>query len=220
MIQTEILYANAAIGQSPQILQDIHIKSKNIAIYQRHIEALNKELKQIQEQTIECRVKGTAEEILPILQAYFAKHLNGCNALLADITKLLNFFQQLSQATSFRLLLATISTNMCRRFHTDINDLRMLCTYIGQGTLWVPDEVVNHRATAKGSNEDMVLDEQQIQQVNTGDVIILKGALYEDANPILHRSPSIEKHGEKRLLLRIDTNDFLHSLTNPVETKK
>ncbi|MEL6945774.1 MAG: DUF1826 domain-containing protein, partial [Bacteroidota bacterium] len=146
------------------------------------------------------------------LQNYFANNINGCKVLLDDITELLTTFKNVSQATSFRLLLATVSTNMCRRFHTDINDLRLLCTYIGQGTLWVPDKVVNHRATTKGSNEDMVLDEQQIQQVNTGDVIILKGALYEDANPILHRSPSIEKDGEKRLLLRIDTNDFLNDL--------
>ncbi|MEL6719987.1 MAG: DUF1826 domain-containing protein [Bacteroidota bacterium] len=212
MVQTKIPYANAVIGQHSQILKDIHIKSKNIAIYQRSIEALNKELEQTQERTIECRAKGTTEEILLILQNYFANNINGCKVLLDDITELLTTFKNVSQATSFRLLLATVSTNMCRRFHTDINDLRLLCTYIGQGTLWVPDKVVNHRATTKGSNEDMVLDEQQIQQVNTGDVIILKGALYEDANPILHRSPSIEKDGEKRLLLRIDTNDFLNDL--------
>ena len=100
---------------------------------------------------------------------------------------------------------------MCRKFHTDINDLRLLCTYIGPGTLWLPDEAVDLKALQKGGDEQaLVVDEQQIQQVSTGDVVILKGALYPEANPILHRSPSIEESGEKRLLLRIDTNEFLN----------
>ena len=42
-----------------------------------------------------------------------------------------------------------------------------------------------------------------------GDIIILKGALYPEANAILHRSPTIEENGEKRLLLRIDTYEAL-----------
>ena len=46
--------------------------------------------------------------------------------------------------------------------------------------------------------------------VNAGDVVLLKGALYPGANPILHRSPSIEELGKVRLLLRIDTNSFLN----------
>ena len=100
---------------------------------------------------------------------------------------------------------------MCRRFHTDINSLRLLCTYVGQGTLWVPDEMVNHKAFLnKGGNEEIVTDESQIQHAGTGDVIILKGALYPEANPIVHRSPAIEGNGESRLLLRIDVNDGLN----------
>ncbi|MEM6698671.1 MAG: DUF1826 domain-containing protein [Bacteroidota bacterium] len=213
MVKTEILHANAAIGYEPQILQDIHLKSKNIAIYQRNIEVLSMELSQINEQTIECRASGTMEEVQLMLQEYFNSNLSKCTVLLEDIFEQLNLFQNITKATTFRLLLATVKTNMCRRFHTDINDLRMLCTYIGQGTLWLPDEAVNQQAVAKGSNKEIVLDEQLIQQTNTGDIVILKGALYEDANPILHRSPSIEKHGEQRLLLRIDTNDFLKNLS-------
>lgn len=63
---------------------------------------------------------------------------------------------------------------------------------------------------ARKDNEEIVLDQQQIQQVDTGNAVILKGALYLDANPILHRSPTIQDQGTKRLLLRIDTNEFLN----------
>lgn len=52
------------------------------------------------------------------------------------------------------------------------------------------------------------MDESEIQQAKMGSVIILKGS----ANPkegtiaVVHRSPTIEKSSEHRLLLRIDTH--------------
>ncbi|MEO0341714.1 MAG: DUF1826 domain-containing protein, partial [Bacteroidota bacterium] len=107
------------------------------------------------------------------------------------------------------LFLATVATSMCRKLHTDVNDLRLLCTYIGPGTVWVPDEAINQEALqARKSNEEIVSDEKLIQQVDTGDVVILKGALYPNAQPIMHRSPSLDQVGSTRLLLRIDTNSM------------
>ncbi len=214
MIQTSYPYANAVISVDDKTLQDIHLKAKNIAIYQRDIEPLRQELDQIAEQAIECRATGTAEEILSLLKDYFDNDLSECTSLFADISQLVRLFEKTTQASSFRLLLTTVSTNMCRKFHTDVNDLRLLCTYLGPGTLWLPDEAVDYKALQKGGdNQEIVRDEQQIQQVRTGDAVLLKGALYPEANPILHRSPSIEKNGEKRLLLRIDTNEFLNFLS-------
>jgi len=210
MIQTKYSYANAVISEDDQVLQDIHLKSKNIAIYQRNIESLKKELNQIKDQSIECRASGTRDEILSILNDYFQSHLSNCSLLLEDVSGLLGLFERITQTSSFRLLLKTVNTDMCRKFHTDINVLRLLCTYIGPGTHWLPDEIVNHRVLqARGDDQEIVMDEQQIQQVPMGDVVFLKGALYPDANPILHRSPPIEEKGKKRLLLRIDTNEFL-----------
>lgn len=213
MIQTRYPYPNAVISYNENDLQEIHVKSKNIAIFQREIEPyLSEELNEISEQLIECRAIGTIKEILSELKEYFNDHLSECHSFYDDISGLLGLFEETTQASSFRLLLTTVSTNMCRKFHTDINDLRLLCTYIGPGTLWLPDQAINQKAIQVGrvsNNEELVTDEQHIQQVRTGDVVFLKGALYPDANPILHRSPTIEENGEKRLLLRIDTNEFL-----------
>ncbi len=89
MIQTKYPYANAAINKDNTVLQDIHLKSKNIAIYQRDIEALNEELNQIAEQPIECRASGTVEEILSILSDYFSHHLTQCPSLFDDVSELL-----------------------------------------------------------------------------------------------------------------------------------
>ena len=214
MMQTSHQYENAIISNDEKVLQDIHIKSKNIAIYQRNIEFLNKELSQVAKQPIECRASGTAQEILSLLKNFFNKNFPDCSFFFNDISELLRLFETTTKASSFRLLLTTVSTNMCRKFHSDINDLRLLCTYMGPGTLWLPDEQVDYKALQTGGdNHEIVKDELQIQQASAGDVVLLKGALYPDANPILHRSPSIEEQGEIRLLLRIDTNEFLNIWT-------
>jgi hypothetical protein len=203
-------YANAAIDQGSTVFQDIHLIAKNIAIYQRDINVLKAELGRFGEYTIECRASGSTEDILSILDAYFEDQGIECPLLLNDIAGLLSLFEKTTGAFSSRLLLTTVSTNMCRKFHSDINDLRLLCTYIGPGTLWLPDEAILHSA---GKGQEVMVDETQAQQARTGDAVILKGALYPDANPILHRSPTIEEQGEKRLLLRIDTNEMLTLLS-------
>ncbi|MFK8008025.1 MAG: DUF1826 domain-containing protein [Saprospiraceae bacterium] len=214
MIQTKSLYANAVISNDVKKMQDIHIKSKNIAIYQRDISPLKKELNQVAQQAIECRASGTVEDILSSLKNYFDENLSGNISFFEDISEILRLFETTTQTSSFRLLLATVNTNMCRKFHTDINDLRLLCTYIGPGTLWLPDDAIDEKALIRGrGNQEIVKDEKQIQQVNTGDVVILKGGLYPNANPILHRSPTIEETGEMRLLLRIDTNESVNFWT-------
>ncbi|MFT4761959.1 MAG: hypothetical protein ACI9XO_001048 [Paraglaciecola sp.] len=213
MVQTSYQYANAVISDDYKNLQGIHLQYKNIAIYERDIYFLKSELNLLAQQAIECRASGTIEEILSVLKAYFDNNLSECPSVLKDISEVLGLFNRTTQASSFRLLFSKVNTNMCRKFHTDINNLRLLCTYAGPGTLWVPDEAIDDRALRRnGKNHEIVRDEQQIQQVQTGDVAILKGALYPDAQPILHRSPTIEETGETRILLRIDTNEPLNFL--------
>jgi hypothetical protein len=203
-------YSNAAIGQQAIVLHDIHKRSKNIAIFQRDLAPIQEELAQIMTTEIELKVSGTVMEIFSALEQYFETHLGNCPNLLKDISEQLHLFKEVSGIESFRLLLATVNDNMCRKYHTDLNTLRLLCTYAGPGTLWLPDEIVNQKAfVARGNKGRIVIDESQVQQAGTGDVIILKGALYPKANPIVHRSPTIEESGKKRLLLRIDTNDSL-----------
>lgn len=207
MIKTEKTYTNLAIGNNGEVLQDIHLPSRNIAIYKRSVASLQPVLTDFAEKSIAFQASGTVEEILAMLQDHLSSHLTNYAPLFDDVSALLELFKKTSRASSFRVLLSTVSTNMCRRFHTDIQDLRMLCTYVGPGTLWVPDIFASKKAYQDGRhNEDIVAEESEVQQVRTGDVVILKGALYPDANPILHRSPTIEEMGEKRLLLRIDTN--------------
>ncbi|MEM9526087.1 MAG: DUF1826 domain-containing protein, partial [Bacteroidota bacterium] len=134
-------------------------------------------------------------------------------SILLDIKALLSYFAEVTDSKEHRLLLTTVKTNMCRRFHSDINDLRMLCTYSGPGTLWLTDDNINTKALeTSGNNESIVLVKERIQQAKTGAVVLLKGALYpsKNAKAVVHRSPNIEEYDQERLLLRIDTNESLN----------
>lgn len=212
MLVSNQVHSNAAIGTDENSLHDIHLETKNIAIYQRDTVALQNELAHISEYPIECRASGTVDEIFDALKNCFNEHESRYPLLMDDVFELLKQFKRITKASSFRLLLTSVSTNMCRKFHTDINDLRLLCTYVGPGTLWLPDNAITNRAMfAGGEDPKFVIYESQIQQANTGDVVLLKGALYENAKPILHKSPAIEGTNGNRFLLRIDTNEFINS---------
>jgi len=196
-------------GNCPTVLHQIHSNEVNIATYNREIDVLSNEIDTALNQAIEIRVNGDIDKIVQTME----NNLKEFDLLKSDLISLLHLFKDITKANRYKVLLATVNTNMCRRFHTDINDLRMLCTYSGPGTLWLEDDNVNRKALDTcGDNECIVLDETKIHQAKTGSVVILKGAIYptEGTKAIVHRSPTIEEIGERRLLLRIDTNEFLN----------
>jgi len=207
MTSNDTLPENAAIGNDVGVLRKIHLSNKNIVIYRRGMASLTQELLQVSKKCIEFRASGNLGRIALLLDRYFAEKISMRTALKEDILHLLEIFEGVSGASTFRLVWASVETTMCPRFHADHNVLRMLCTYYGPGTLWLPDHAVDREAYLSGkSNPNILLEEGQVQQVGTGDVVILKGALYPGATPILHRSPGIDENGGQRILLSIDAN--------------
>ena len=208
-MKTTLTDQNWEVDTKPDILETIRQNETNIAIYKRDVTSLRNELGQVADFPIECRTSGTTTEILSVLKNQFDQSPANYPLLYEDISSLLSLFEAITEASSFRLLLTSVSTNMCRIFHTDIIDLRLLCTYLGPGTLWLPDNLIDIKALREGKGDR--IDKRLIRQVPAGDVAILKGALYEDSRPVLHKSPSIEGLGQTRFLLRIDTNEFISS---------
>jgi hypothetical protein len=200
---------NWVIGNDPEQLGRIHEANRNIAIWNRSIDHLDEEINRLLEEEVDLRLSGDFQSLTAKLRD--ALPPDSSNLLLTDISNLIQRFSRIAQAPSVKIFLGTVNSNMCRRFHADVNDLRMLCTYIGPGTLWLPEDNVNHNAlNSCGDNECIVRNEKRIQQVKTGSVVILKGAIYpsSEVQAIVHRSPTIEESGKKRLLLRLDTNKF------------
>lgn len=131
--------------------------------------------------------------------------------LALDIRKLAGLYLALSAAKACRIKLDLITRQACRRFHYDYLTLRMLCTYSGEGTLWVAREDVHVPAlddTAgdiDAQNARIVPDRARVRACEAGDVLWLKGALHPDTGGIgaVHRSPFASPE-KPRLVLTID----------------
>ncbi|MEM6642638.1 MAG: DUF1826 domain-containing protein [Bacteroidota bacterium] len=199
---------NWAVSNISSGLEDIHRSEINIAICERELSYLNEELLQLVESDFVLRSRGDVKSIENDISK--APVLAASPLIQADIIQLLQLFAGIIPCESYRLYFASVNSDMCKRFHTDINDLRMLCTYRGQGTLWVKEDLLEDSSLHSIDTDCIDADDPRIRQANAGDILILKGAIYpkEGTKPILHRSPNIEERGDRRLLLRLDTKEF------------
>ena len=92
----------------------------------------------------------------------------------------------------------------CRRYHIDNVPLRMLITYAGKGTEWLPDEVADRLAFVKGEpNEKIVRDPTALQFMKAWDIAVFRGG----AKGLLHRTPDDALNGPS-ILLRLDHPSF------------
>ncbi len=133
-------------------------------------------------------------------------------ALKADIERLVSLYVSLTDVSRVHVQLNEVTHDKCKRFHVDRLRLRLLCTYRGPGTDWVPEAFVDRQAVydaaspAHANNAALVRDVDEIRRVPTGAVAILKGDAYpgNDGKGIIHRSPPIMHLGARRLVLTID----------------
>jgi Protein of unknown function (DUF1826) len=144
--------------------------------------------------------------VLSVAMDEFGFQTEGKIKLKEDIRKICEYFFSITQASNLRLILKVVNHNACAKFHTDAYDLRLLCTYVGSGTEWVSDQHVNRKKLINGTNEEIIRDFTKVRSLKPFDVAILKGEIptRPGVKGIVHRSPSIEHTGEKRLLLRLD----------------
>jgi len=124
----------------------------------------------------------------------------------ADVRVLLAGWAQVTGEVSCHLCLEAVGSDACRKFHTDMVRIRLLCTYRGPGSEWVPDDHVRRAHLGPhGENEDIVPDATAIRRVPRFAAALLKGDAYDPHTPgIVHRSPPLIDGAAARLLLRID----------------
>ena len=92
----------------------------------------------------------------------------------------------------------------CRRYHVDNVPMRLLVTYHGKGTEWLPDEAADRRALAEGApNEKIIKDPSACQFMNTWDVAIFRGG----PKGLLHRTPDAALDGSS-VLMRLDHGSY------------
>jgi len=140
----------------------------------------------------------------PALASFSQSKCMGFKAWREDILHLLQYCRQLSPKQEIKVRLESVSSNGCRLFHTDKIGLRVLCTYRGEGTLWIPEHAID-RTRQDRSNNSHVLDASAVESLGTGWVACLKGDAYpgEYDTGIFHRSPPAAIEAQ-RILLAID----------------
>lgn len=141
--------------------------------------------------------------------------VRGVGALLQDIKRLAGAFLAVSHAEGAKIELSFIDTDMCRLFHADNVDLRLLCTYCGKGTQWLAESDADRSGLGKGCNANICRHPEKIRHMDTFDVALLKGSRYPGNKQFgaIHRSPPIVGTDKPwRVMLKIDEIDKPHPI--------
>jgi len=185
----------------------------NLAIWQRSVDpVLERYLddlppSELPDTRFSCRGDQVAAAIADEVHACEQDH-PGRRLLVADLIALASDYARLVDDGKLSLRIERIDSDLCTKYHCDATGLRLLTTYRGPGTCWVPNAAVERNQLGPlGTNPDIVPDAAQVRSLPRFAVGLLKGERLgsSDGDPaIVHRSPAIEGTGQVRLLLCVE----------------
>lgn len=205
----------ASHGKGPAIFTDIYHEETNIIIWQRK---LSKTLQGavdaflISNPTFQLSMTVTPQSVLSSLSESLGS--SGQTVLGENIAELVDMFCCLFDIKRAGLRLTALDRAMCPKFHVDKVPCRLVTTFQGVATEWLPHQQVNRDKLGAGSNglpdteSGLYSNQNDIQQLSCGDVALLKGEIWpgnENAG-LVHRSPALPA-GKNRLLLTLDFSD-------------
>jgi hypothetical protein len=130
-----------------------------------------------------------------------------------DIAILIARLAHLADARRLRVTFGAVRADKCRKFHVDYVQYRLVTTYVGPGTEWVPDDAVRREAldnppeSPSDANKMIVRDWSAIRHASPGEVLVMQGGLHPNRRGAVHRSPPIEGTGDVRVVLIASTVD-------------
>ena len=121
---------------------------------------------------------------------------------LEDISLLCKLFCDIEKSNYISLWLG--SKRGCQRYHIDDVPQRLLVTYAGQGTEWIPDEAADRNAYYNGEpNENIIKDKSATKYIDKWDVAIFRGG----SNGLLHKTPKTALKTSS-VLMRLDYSKY------------
>ena len=98
----------------------------------------------------------------------------------------------------------------CRRYHLDNVPMRLLVTYAGQGTEWLPETASDRGAFEGGMPNEFILKDPSARQfVGLWDIAVFRGG----PKGVLHRTPDTALSGPS-ILMRLEREDFWNNVFN------
>lgn len=213
MIVEEGPCPRSVVGNAPAALAEIFNADVNIAIWQRrHGEAFAKAAADILAACpdLKCSMEVTPAEALAALTKEVGES-ESARVVCEDAAQLVRLFCDLFELERVGLRMATLDTAMCPRFHFDRVVCRLVTTYVGVATEWLPFDSVDRQKLGHGNNglpddkSGVYANVKDIQQLSAGDVGLLKGENWQgnEGAALVHRSPRPPADA-KRLLLTLD----------------
>ncbi len=200
-------------SDEPTVLSEIYQENCNIVAWRRHLapqlqQTVNELLKSHPrfQASMTCSPKGAFDAIDKAL---------GCadltTPLSEDIAELVDMFCCLFDLKRVGLRLTALDRAMCPKFHVDNVPCRLVTTYQGAATQWLPHHLVDRSKLGRGSQgkpdeeSGLFATPADIQLLGVGDVALLKGSNWEgnEQAGLVHRSPTLAD-GEQRLFLSLD----------------
>ena len=143
-------------------------------------------------------IKKTLRDIIPLNSQTNSFY----KTWVSDMSEICQIFCDTLNSKSISFCLGT--ERGCSRYHIDNVPMRLLVTYMGQGTEWLPNEIANRNAFEEGlPNEKIVKDSSKIKSIKTFNVAIFRGG----AAGLLHRTPDSALKNPS-ILLRLDHESF------------
>jgi len=127
------------------------------------------------------------------------------------VTMCTRMFYELFDPPGLGIRVAALDRAMCPRFHVDRVPVRMIATFCGPGTEWLPNDAVDRSQLgaprpAHGVRPDAPTARPITPNtLRAGDVALMKGENWEgnEGNGLVHRSPSVQD-GTPRLIVTVD----------------
>ncbi|WP_421864955.1 DUF1826 domain-containing protein [Motiliproteus sp.] len=206
-------HSNSAIGDSIEILTRIYDDPINLVVLQR---PLASQVQHYCRQLIaakpdfsmravfrQARSQQALTESFPVLE--------GQSAFITDLMLLMELYSCLFDLEEVGLRVQVLDRAMCPRFHTDKLGCRLVTTYLGLGTEWLHNRVLDRSklgAGNQGLSDDrsgLYSADTEIEQVAEGDIVLLKGDgwIGNEGRGAVHRSPAVSQ-GDKRIVVTMD----------------
>jgi len=195
---TSQISASVAVGRSPDILWKWREADVELALWHRSWDPqLVQALDALPVAALpRFRIVGTPE-VIPLSVRQQVSGLDESPvlaALVSDIEALTAHFANVTGSEEIAVRLDVIDHDACSLFHRDRAYARLLTTYLGPGTIWVPP----------GCEAQALKDQQTysgpVHEMSRFAVGMFRGSLLAPGG-LVHRSPRLSGSGRSRLLL-------------------